>query len=308
MIQKGISLKNFTSYKIGGPAKLFAEFSSVKDLGDILSQCEGEKIFILGGGTNVLFDDKGFDGLVLKNKINSIEDIDQNKIKFGGGVPFGQAVAYSANQNLSGFEWAGGLPGTIAGAVRGNAGSFGGETKDNLLEVESFDLKTRKKLTRNNEGCKFGYRTSIFKTPEAKDEIIVSATFDFQAGDKSKIKEIARKNAVYRNEKQPQNPSAGSTFKGVKLENIPTEVREKFKEKIKSDPFPLIPAAVFIAGADLISKKIGGAEVSQIHPNFLVNASGATSDDVKRLIKFVQDQVSEKFKVELEPEIEIVGY
>jgi len=313
MIKENILLKPYTNYQIGGPARFFSETSNLDELKDDLAKwqimslnlsAEEKKVFILGAGMNVLFNDDGFNGLVIRYKNNKIELLDNYQVKAGSNTTINELNDFLINHSLSGFEWAGGLPGTVGGAVFGNAGAFGGETKDQVKEVLSLDLQTLENKNRNNASCGFGYRTSTFKEKLAQKELILEVIFQLKTGKKEEIKKAVEEKIAYRKERQPLDlPSAGSTFKNVPVESVSEEIKNKFNDKIKNDPFPVIPAAVFLADADLKGLKVGDAQVSLKHPNFLVNIGKATASDVKELIKKVQVKVYEKYGVNLETEL-----
>lgn len=313
MLQENISLKEFTNYKIGGPARYFLEFkntnellSGLKDWQELSQSFTGEakKIFILGGGTNLLVKDEGFAGLVLRNSISFIDDLGGNLYKIGSGTLVSDVNEFAAANSLSGTEWSGGLPGTIGGAVFGNAGAFGGETKDCVVEVESLDLASNKVIKRNANECKFGYRTSFFKTDLAQKEIILFVTIKFVPGDSDLIMHEIQEKIDYRQSRQPlEFPNAGSTFKNVPLENAPTIVVEECRDVIKTDPFPVIPAAHLINEAGLKGERIGGAEISKKHPNFLINTGNAKASDVLGLINLVKKVIKDKYEIEMEAEV-----
>jgi len=206
-------------------------------------------------------------------------------------------------ESLSGLEWSGGLPGSIGGAVRGNAGAFGGEMKDSVSKVESVDLTTLEEKIRDNVHCEFGYRTSIFKT-QGTPEFIISVTVSLTLGDKKQIKQATLEKIEYRKAKHPlEYPSAGSVFKNVSLSQIPQQLKEQWKEHIKNDPFPVIPAAVIIALAGLSGIRSGDALLSEKHTNFIVNLGNAKATDVKAVIEIIKKTVREKFGIQLEEEI-----
>lgn len=308
---KNVPLKKYSNYKIGGIADYFFEFNSKDDLLSALSEWKkiepgNLNIFILGKGTNILFSDEGYRGLVLKDNIDFIE-FDGNLVKAGSGVLISDLIDYCVQNSLSGLEWAGGLPGTVGGAVRGNAGAFGGETKDNLEEAESIDLKTLKVWTRKKNDCQFGYRQSIFKNGDGKNEVILYAKFKFTKGDKQEIKSKTQERIDYRIDRHPLDlPNIGSIFKNIPVENIPKDVLDKFKSSVKQDPFPVLPVAKLIAATGLIGKTIGGAQISTKHPNFIVNINNAKSEDVLALIQIVKKEIKDKFDISLEEEIMIV--
>ncbi len=301
-IAKNVSLKDFSNYKIGGPARYFAEVNSVDELKEILRQLTDKNdIFILGGGTNILFDDKGFDGLVILNKIKMLK-LDGNNLIVGSGVTIEEILNFCIANGLSGLEWAGGLPGTIGGAVRGNAGAFGGEIKDNVFEVESLDIKNLEIKKRTRDQCSFSYRNSVYKNGER--EFITSVSLKFLPGDKVEIAKLINEKINYRNNRHPLNfPNIGSIFKNVPFESLPSNLREEFKKYVKTDPFPVVPTAKIIFLSGLMGKRIGGAMISDKHTNFIVNVDKATSMDVLNLIEFAKNVVKNKFGIELEEEI-----
>lgn len=303
--QKNISLKNYSNYKIGGPARWFVEVETTEDLNRVLrsAQNDNEKIFILGGGTNVLIGDKGFDGLIIRNKIEGINILDGG-LEVGSGVMIKDLLNFCIENSLSGFEWAGGLPGTIGGAVRGNAGAFKGETKDNVLEVRSLDIKTLEEKIRDNYECDFGYRNSIFKSGIGASEFITHAVLGLTQGDRGEIKEKIQQKIDYRINRHPIGyPNIGSTFKNIPLDSLSANLQKEFASFVKTDPFPIIPTAKLLALCDLKGRKVGGAMISDKHPNFIVNLNNAKAEDVKALIEIAKVAVKEKYGIILEEEI-----
>lgn len=310
MFQENIPLKHHSNYKIGGSAKYFFE---AKNAEEIIKAAEyarkiKTRIFVLGGGTNILFHDNGFDGLILKPNIQFIDKIKSAAfLRVGAGVSLGKIIEESAERGLSGLEWAAGIPGTIGGAVRGNAGAFGGEIKDVIKEVTSLDISgSRPKIIkRNNQDCEFNYRSSIFKE---QPEIIIEASLILKKGDRKSIETAIKQNINYRKERQPMEyPSLGSTFKNVDIRKIAKKQYKSFESIIKTDPFPVIPAAYLISEAGLKGVSCGGAMISPKHPNFIVNVMEAASNDVKNLIALSKNKVYNKFKIKLEEEIEILA-
>jgi len=306
MLKRNVSLKDFSNYKIGGNAAYFLEVSSKNDLIKGIKQFRGEnpngKIFILGGATNILIRDEGIDGLAIHNNILGIERNGDN-LTAGSMESMVNVNRKAIEESLSGLEWSGGLPGSIGGAVRGNAGAFGGEMKDSVSKVESVDLTTLEEKIRDNVHCEFGYRTSIFKT-QGTPEFIISVTVSLTLGDKKQIKQATLEKIEYRKAKHPlEYPSAGSVFKNVSLSQIPQQLKEQWKEHIKNDPFPVIPAAVIIALAGLSGIRSGDALLSEKHTNFIVNLGNAKATDVKAVIEIIKKTVREKFGIQLEEEI-----
>ncbi|MBI1838927.1 MAG: UDP-N-acetylmuramate dehydrogenase [Candidatus Colwellbacteria bacterium] len=303
IFQEGISLKNLGSFRIGGRVKLFKEARNVQDLiGSVsLAKKQKEPVFILGAGTNILWSDGGFSGLVLRPSMKDIKN-DGLEVDVGAGVLVSDLLEFLMSKRLSGLEWAGGLPGTLGGAIRGNAGAFGGETKDIIAEVTSLDMKTLKIVKRDNKSCQFAYRNSVFKA--SGREVVVWAKLRLKRGDRKLIREEIEKRINYRMTRHPmEHPNVGSIFKNVNIEDVDKKILAGMQSVIKIDPFPVVPTAYLIAEAGLKGVSYGGAMVSPKHSNFIVNVLDASSDDVKNLIKLVKSEIFRKFKVNLEEEI-----
>lgn len=302
-IQKNVPLASFSNYKIGGPAKFFVELQSLNDLKEI-DFPKFKNIFILGGGTNILISDEGFDGLVVHNNLKDIE-LKDDELHLGAGELIEDILNFCIDHSLSGLEWAGGLPGTIGGAVRGNAGAFKGEIKDNVFEVGSYNIKTKKFTKRKNRECEFGYRMSFYK--KNPDEIVTSVTLKLVKGDKSLIEQQTQEKIDYRNERHPMDyPNIGSTFKNIPLTSLSEKLINEFTPFIKNDPFPVVPTTKLLALAGLKGKKAGGAMISDKHPNFIVNLGSAKASDVLKLVQLAKKTVKDKWKIALEEEIQIL--
>jgi len=305
-IEENIALAPYTTFKVGGPAKHFCRVSDVSELREALKMAResGWAIFILGGGSNLIIGDRGFKGLVIKIELRDIQVTD-GTIICGAGVPLGALVNTAAQSGLSGLEWAAGIPGTVGGAVRGNAGAFGGETKDIIDQVISINPATGNETKHDNKQCGFEYRGSIFKK---NDEIIVEARIKLKKGVKSKISQEIHDHINYRTQRHPHEyPSAGSVFKNVPADELPDKARLDFADVIKTDPFPVVPAAAIIARAGLAGYKIGSAQVSSKHTNYIVNVDHATAGDIIKLIKHIQKIVKQKYNIALIPEQQIIG-
>jgi UDP-N-acetylmuramate dehydrogenase len=318
--QEKVLLSKFSNYKIGGHARFFFAAKNEKEIAWAVAEAKSKKlpIFILGGGTNLLMSDEGWDGLVLKPEINSLK-ASGNTIVAGAGVLMSDLLDFTASKSLAGLEWAGGLPGTVGGAVRGNAGCFGGETKDTIVSVRSFDMKSMAVRERSAADCAFDYRDSVFK--KNGSEIILSVEFRLAKGDKKKVMETVKKNIAYRAARHPlEYPNIGSIFKNVPLSAFHKEGSGEYKKavmdatlafcgsqfSVKNEPFPVISAAKCISETGLAGVAFGGAMISPKHPNFIVNVFGAEAHDVKNLIMLAKAEVWKKFGVDLEEEVELV--
>ncbi|HAI73848.1 TPA: UDP-N-acetylenolpyruvoylglucosamine reductase [Candidatus Moranbacteria bacterium] len=329
LIQQNIPLAPFTTFHIGGPAKFFAEVSSEKNLSEALDFAREKnlKIFILSGGSNVLISDDGFDGLVIK--INDAENRKQSGIKLSGeniecwsGESLASVVKFVAENSLAGLEWAAGIPGTIGGAVRGNAGAFG-EEMANVVEsvkvceilknskvcgmdykpVPANSLEICKILTK--EACGFSYRNSIFK--KNKNLIILSAKLRLEKGDQEKIKNKIKEFLEKRTKSQPKGFSAGSFFQNPVVKN--QKLLEQFEKDTGSKAREgKIPAGWLIDESGFRGKKIGGVMISEKHSNFIVNTGNGTAQDVVMLASIIKQKLREEFNVQLKEEVQYVGF
>lgn len=303
----GVPLAPHSNYRIGGPARYFCEATNEEEIraGVLFAREQNLQLFVLGGGTNLLISDSGFDGLMLKPSLMQLER-HGNVVTVGAGVLVADLLKFTIEHSLSGLEWAGGLPGTVGGAVRGNAGAFRGEIKDRVVSVESFDVEMLETISRDNVACQFGYRSSIFKEKNGR-EIILTTKINMIQGERAAIAAGIQDKINYRLERHPMEyPNIGSTFKNVDLKLVPDEMRDAVAKVVKVDPFPVVPTAYLISEAGLRGTQHGGAQVSQKHPNFIVNLGGATAADVKFLIAVVKERVFEKYGIRLEEEIQLV--
>ncbi|MFA7253255.1 MAG: UDP-N-acetylmuramate dehydrogenase [Patescibacteria group bacterium] len=311
LIKQNISLREVSNYKIGGIADYFLDFKTADQLKSGLTEwrqiakakgLDQKHILVIGQATNILFDDAGFRGLIAKNSIDTI-NFHKETASIGAGLAIDKLNNYCIENSLSGLEWSGGLPGTLGGAIYGNAGAFGGEMKDSIISVKSYDFKTENMLLRRNKECLFGYRSSIFKSHKLP-EIILSAELEFKMGNSDQIRLAIEQKIDYRQKRQPLDfPSAGSTFKNFPVDQAPGKLIQFGRKEIKNDPFPVIPAAFLIASAGLSEARIGRAMISKKHPNFIVNTGGASSEDVSKLISLVQERIQSEFGILLQPEI-----
>ena len=304
-VKTNVSLAPHTTFNIGGAARYFFIAKNIKDIIEAVSVAKKCKMpfFVLAGGSNVLISDKGFPGLVIKIQATSYK-LQATRLYAEAGVSMETLVWEIGKKGLAGLEWAGGLPGSVGGAVRGNAGAFGGEIKDSVISVAALDEKGNVK-TLSKKQCMFSYRDSFFKK---KNWIVLSATFQLQKGNKKKIQREAKEHIAYRKEKHPlEYPNAGSVFINCDFRKFSKELREKLKDVVKTDPFPIVPTAYLISEAGLKGLRIGMAQVSEKHPNYVVNLGAARAKDVMRLIEKVKKEIKKKFSVALEQEIELVS-
>ncbi len=302
--QANVLLAPYTTFHIGGPAKFLFTAHTKEDIREAVKAAQKVKLpfFILAGGSNLLISDQDFPGLVIHVQ-NTRYKIQDTNLYAEAGVQFPAIVEETGERGLAGLEWAGGLPGTVGGAIRGNAGAFKGEVKDNIIEVEALDQNGNIKRVSRRQ-CQFSYRSSIFKK---KDWVVLSATFALQKGDRAAIQGVAQDHIRYRQERHPlEYPNAGSIFKNVDLKKLPKQFHKEVEQVVKIDPFPVVPTAYLIAQAGLKGLRVGDAQVSEKHPNYIVNLGHAKSKDVLLLIEKVKQRIKEKYKINLEMEVEYV--
>ena len=280
------SLKNLNWFNIGGNANVYFKPNTLKDFIEFLKICNSkEKLFILGAGSNVLFKDNIFEGVVIKlsKNFSKISLLNENTIIAGSGTLDKSLSEFALENGLSGFEFLSCIPGTIGGGIKMNAGCFGKEFKDILLSIQAID-KNGNVITIPSKDIKFEYR----KNDLSDDLIFLSASFKGVKRDISKIKEKVEKLITKKEKNQPTRiKTSGSTFK-----NPTSKTNKKVWELIK-DSVPL-------------DKSFGDAYISEKHCNFFVNKGQATFKDMTSLIDFVAQNVLEKTGISLEKEIKIL--
>jgi UDP-N-acetylmuramate dehydrogenase len=311
-IQENILLKKYTTYKIGGPAKYFFIAKTKDDLINALKAAQSLKmpVFILGGGSNLLISEKGFNGLVIKIDIFDIK-FQGNEAVVGAGANLTRLAYLSADDGLSGLEWSAGIPGTVGGAIYGHAQAFGTKISDAVKNVEAINFKGPKghpKLENfTKKQCQFSLKNSIFK--RNKDLVIISAVLEFKKEKAETIKNRIKKFLEYRRINHPMSfPSAGSIFinSEVKIKN--KKLLEKFPELNEYNKNGAIPSGYLIEKSGIAGKRIGNAQISEKHANFIVNLGGANAKDVLALMNLAKKKVKKTFGIELEPEIQFIGF
>jgi UDP-N-acetylmuramate dehydrogenase len=280
-IRKNVTLAPYTTFNIGGPADYFCELKKSKDIVKAIQWAKKRNLnyFILGNGSNLLISDKGFKGLVIK-VLDSKPQLSGLKVTVGTGTSLAKLVQFCLKDSLSGLESLAGIPGTVGGAITGNAGTKKGSISESLEKVIVFgedgliyDL--------NNKECQFDYRKSRFQNSK---EIILKAVFSLKKAPVKIIKENIKEVLATR-KGQPKGKSAGSIFK-----NLPAQA-----------------AGFLIEKAGLRGKQVGRAMVSKKHANWIINLDDAKAKDVLKLINLVKKEVKEKFNIQLEEEIKLVG-
>ena len=278
-------MSSHTTFRIGGPAEVFLMPESYEQIRSALALCreEGLPYFVLGNGSNLLVSDSGYRGVIIQMDRNMGDiELKGTEIRACAGALLSSVAAATRKASLTGFEFAGGIPGTLGGAVVMNAGAYGGEMKDVLREVTVMTKEGDIRVIPSDR-LELGYRTSIIKKA---GYLVLEAVISLEKGDPQAIQEKTKELASKRTEKQPLDyPSAGSTFK---------RPEGYFAGKLIMD-------------SGLRGFRVGGAQVSEKHCGFVINTGGATAKDVKELMDHVIRTVKEKYNITLEPEVKFLG-
>lgn len=287
-VEEHVSLKNLNTYRIDGKAKMLVSPNSVSDLVSVLNVLKknNQKYFILGGGSNIVLNDREYDGAVIRlNKLNGVEIHPELNMAYAeAGAMLPKLANESIEKGLTGLEFAAGIPGTIGGSIYGNAGAYNACIMDYVSSVTVLDENLEIK-TIEHENIEYSYRTSMFK--ETKKYIILGAKFFLKEGEKQNSLDIIADRRRRRVESQPlEYPSAGSVFRNPEGDF----------------------AGRLIESCELKGFNIGGAEVSEKHANFIINKNNATGSDVYKLIKHVHQTVLDKTNVDLVIEQEFIDW
>ncbi|NMB32784.1 MAG: UDP-N-acetylmuramate dehydrogenase [Clostridium sp.] len=278
-------MRKHTSFRVGGPADVLVTPVTISQLSEILKLCRDNNVpaFVMGNGTNLIVTDKGIRGVVIKIYDNlSGFGIEGDTIWAYAGILLSKLSNFALKNELEGLEFASGIPGTLGGAVAMNAGAYGGEMRNIVIETEYMDVDGKVRIIRNEEH-EFGYRTSFIHKHSG---IVLRSKIKLNRGKKDKIKEQMSEFMKRRREKQPlEFPSAGSVFKRPK---------GHFAGKLIED-------------CGLGGYRIGGAQVSDKHCGFIINVGNATAKDITNLIGHIQNTVQEKFGISMETEVKMVG-
>ncbi len=319
-VKNDFPLKDVLWYKIGGTVKYFITCESREDIleaFEFIKKNNINKIFVVGLGTNLLFSDEYFDGAVIQISTNdNLQDAqitNEGLIEVFAGLTMEDFVEYTFEQSLVGLEWSGGLPGTVGGAVRGNAGAYGGEIKDTLVSAEVLDYSADEPIvtTLTNDELQFSYRNSYIKLN--KKMVVISAKFKLEKGsneDLEKAREIYQGNIQNRKDKHPlEYPNTGSVFINPRekdqIEKI-LSVYPDLKENVEKKWYGKVAVASLIDKWGLKGYRVGNAQISEKHALFIVNLGDAKYSDVLQIINVVKKKFFDTFGFELHVEVEIV--
>jgi len=279
-----------TSVKVGGPARLFTRVRGSEELLNAIRWAIAENVpfMVIGSGSNIVVADAGFNGLVINSISREVrvvrEEDDQVIVELDAGTFLPTAAKKLASLGLAGLEWGVGIPGTVGGAVVGNAGAYGGDTAERLVDIDAIDLRGEF-ITLTNEELAFQYRSSAIKRGEIEIAAVIRARYRVFRSDPNLINIKIRHFLMERKRKEPVEPSIGSTFK-----NPPGNY-----------------AGAIIESAGLKGLRVGGAMVSPKHANYIINTGNATASDIRDLVETIRDLVLERKGIRLETEIEFKG-
>ncbi len=306
-IKKQEPLSRHTSFGIGGPADMFVEAVGPLEIAESIELALREKTpyFVIGGGTNILFSDTGYRGLVIKISDGGITARGP-VIEAGAGITLKQITETARDHGLSGMANLAGVPGSFGGAIRGNAGAFGTEIGNLIRSVKVFNKNTGMVRELGAEACNFAYRESLFK--KQTELIILSAEILLTPGDKSVIGNEMNRIIALRESKHSQSAKcAGSFFMNPVVKD--DKLREEFARDTGASPKDeKLPAGWLIDHVGLRGKHVGGAKVSDQHPNYIINTGGATAEEVIILASLVKRRVRDELRVQLREEVQLVGF
>ncbi|MFA6533662.1 MAG: UDP-N-acetylmuramate dehydrogenase [Patescibacteria group bacterium] len=309
-LKENVPLAPYTTFRLGGPARYFVAAKSEAELAAAFLWAKKERLptAILGGGSNLLVADAGFDGLVIKNE-NIDYVIEGNRIFAGSGLNLGYLVSQCTENSLTGAEFLVGIPGTVGGAVYGNAGAWGHGIGELVETVKVFEGGKIKQLNQN--ACQFKYRSSALKEENLPVLSVVLLL-------RKSVKEVVEKQVSdYLRQRsggnQPKEPSAGCSFKNVELAKLkPAKVMKGLginaAEFAAATKHGKLAVGYILERLNLKDKKIGGAKISPAHCNFIINDGTAKAADVAELISYVKQQVRDKVGVQLEEEVQYLGF
>jgi len=302
-IQENVSLKDYTTLNIGGPARYFVEIRTLHELTEAIKFAKEKNIdfFILGGGSDLLINDDGFSGLVIKCNVMGLGG---GRLDYTGCLPatlLQDFVDAMNSQGLSGIEKLAGIPGTVGGAIYGNAGAFGQTISDKLTKVKL--LVDGKEKWLNKDELEFDYRESVLK--KHKDWVILEAEFMFDKRDAEELKKASQETLDTRAKKYtPGIKCPGSFFKNLIIDRLP----ENLQKDMPKDYYGKVPAWWFLEQVGAKGAQKGNIKIADHHANLFTNLGDGTAADFFSLAKEYKLKVKEKFGINLEPEVQLIGF
>lgn len=299
-----MDFKNLTTLEIGGPIKEFSEAKTEQELSEILkSSIVNHKSFlVIGRGSNLLVSDEGFEGLVIKNETYGIEQ-KEDTLVVKSGVSLQELVDLTIEKGFSGIHKLTGIPGSVGGAIYGNAGAFGQAISDNLVAVTALNPETLETFTLSKKECEFEYRDSGFKRTK---KIILEATFKLSKADPNTLEQESQEVLEKRLKKYPPGVKCpGSFFKNLFIKDLPEEVQKQIPKE--RDYFGKVPAWFFLDAVGAKGAQKGQIKIAPYHGNLFINLGEGRAEDFYNLAKKYFLRVKEKFGIELEPEVQLIN-
>lgn len=303
-IQENISLSKLSTMNIGGPARYFVAVTNNEELKGAVSRAkkEGWRWYLVGEGSNIIPPDEGFGGLIIQMAFDELS-VDDEHVTVGAGHNLLALVHALNQQGLAGMERMAGIPGSVGGAIYGNAGAYGQEIKDTIQSATFFDGDSTKTLSAKE--AEMGYRTSIFK--KHKEWVITEATFSFSKGAPEELEKISAETIKTREEKyKPGLKCPGSFFKNIVLANMPESEQAALIKKVPEDKimYGKIPSGYLLEEVGAKGMHEGGIAVATFHGNLIYNTGDGTAEDIKKLATTLKERVQEKFDITLEEEVQ----
>lgn len=308
-LKQNYPLADLSTFKIGGNAEYFAELTTKEEVEAAFAWAkeQGLAITVLGGGSNILISDAGVKGLVVRPH-NQILEFSELSCVCGTSIEVRQLAEAAFDKTLSGIEWSIGIPGSVGGAIRGNAGAHGGSFDKVVDRVIVFDAENFSWNSFAKEECAFTYRTSRFKLEP--HYIIWEIHLSLSAGDRNTMKQAMDEYREYRRTSQPKEPSAGCIFKNLFAVDVEKQNADLYQQALSDNKVRggKIGAGYLVQRLGLKGLSNGGAKISEQHANFIVNADHASSEDVSGIIAVVKEKVKNQFNIELEEEVQRLGF
>ncbi len=303
-LKQNFPLKDATTLSIGGPAKSFISVKTEPNLKDAIKYTKENSLnfLVIGSGSNLLVSDEGFDGLIIKNEITGIEQY-EDTLTVKSGTILQELVDYANKNSLEGLQKMTGIPGTVGGAIYGNAGAYGQTISDYIKEVKIYDSGRNEFASMTKDQCIFDYRDSIFKK---NHHIILEVKFELSKADSDNLKQESEEVLSKRLVKYPPGIKCpGSFFKNIVADTLPQEILEKIpQEKIV---YGKIPAGSLLEDVGAKGKTLGDIEIATYHANLFINKGSGKASDFYNLAKTYYQKVKEKFGINLEPEVQLIN-
>ena len=297
-------LSRHTRFGIGGPAEVFVESADREAFLEALraARATGLPVLVIGGGTNLVAADEGFPGVVLRYTGSRIE-ADGAKVEAEAGAELQALVDFTIERGLAGLETMTGIPGSVGAAIYGNAGAYGRSISETVREVEFFDGERLRRLPR--EECGFAYRDSVFK--RRKGWVILKAALELEPGETEALRRRAEEIRTVRDRKYPPSMRcAGSIFKNLLVAELPPETAARIPPEVIREG--KAPAGYFLEQVGAKGMRRGGISVADYHGNLIYNAGGGTARELRELVEELKRRVRERFGIQLEEEIQYVGF